>query len=95
VLRFLVPILNPNRPIQVTITLGSTLFGALSGERKIDWDLIVHDLVAKMSGTVGRTKPVGTNSFLFHLYHSLDLLKNTERATYTKAEVMLQYRIKP
>ena len=36
VLEFLVPLLYPEKPTRVTITVGNTIFRALSGERPID-----------------------------------------------------------
>ena len=36
VLEFLIPILYPEKPTWVTITVGNTIFGALLGERKVD-----------------------------------------------------------
>ena len=36
VLEFLVPLLNPKKPTRVTITVGNTIFGALSRERPVD-----------------------------------------------------------
>ena len=36
VLEFLVPLLYPEKPTRVTITVGNTIFGALSGERPVD-----------------------------------------------------------
>ena len=36
VLEFLVPLLYPEKPTRVTITVGNTIFGALSRERPID-----------------------------------------------------------
>ena len=36
VLEFLVPLLYPKKPTRVTITVGNTIFGALSGERPVD-----------------------------------------------------------
>ena len=45
VLKFLVPILYPEKPMRVTITVGNTIFGALSGERPVDWGIVVKDIV--------------------------------------------------
>ena len=45
VLEFLVPLLYPEKPTRVTITVGNTIFGALSGERPVDWGVVVKDLV--------------------------------------------------
>ena len=36
VLEFLIPLLYPEKPTRVTITMGNTIFGALSGERPVD-----------------------------------------------------------
>ena len=36
VLEFLIPLLYPEKPTRVTITVGNTIFGALSGERSVD-----------------------------------------------------------
>ena len=35
ILEFIVPILYPEKPIQITMTLSNTIFGALSGDRKV------------------------------------------------------------
>ena len=45
VLEFLVPLLYPEKPTRVTITVGNTIFGALSRERLVDWGIVVKDLV--------------------------------------------------
>ena len=45
VLEFLVPLLYPEKPTRVTITVGNTVFGALSGERPVDLGIVVKDLV--------------------------------------------------
>ena len=44
-LEFLVPLLYPKKPTRVTITVGSTIFGALSGERLVNWGQVVKDVV--------------------------------------------------
>ena len=45
VLEFLVTLLYAKKSTRVTITVGSTIFGALSGERPVDWGIVVRDLV--------------------------------------------------
>ena len=35
-LEFIVPIIHPDKPTRVTITIGNTIFGALDGERLVD-----------------------------------------------------------
>ena len=36
VLEFLVPIVHPDKPTRMTITIGNTIFGALDGGREVD-----------------------------------------------------------
>ena len=93
-LEFLVPILNPDRPNRITVTLASTIFGALSGDRKVSWGVIFRQLVEKMVAVVGKTKPSALSPFLFHLYHSFELLRDKESTVYKAAEVMLKYDIR-
>ena len=43
-LEFLVPIIHPDKPTRVTITIGNTIFGVLDGGRLVDWRLVFRDL---------------------------------------------------
>ena len=94
VLEFLVPILNPEHPNQLTVTLANTIFGALSGDQKVRWGLVVRDLVAKMAPSLGKSKPSGITPFLYHLYESLGVMRQKEESTYKAAIVMMQFDIK-
>ena len=53
VLEFLVPLLYPEKPTRVTITVRNTIFGALSGERPVDWGIVVKDLVQRLLSRMG------------------------------------------
>ena len=44
-LEFLVPIVHSDKPTWVTRTIGNTIFGALSGERPVDWGRVFSELV--------------------------------------------------
>ena len=44
-LEFLVPIVHLDKPTQVTRTIGNTIFGALSGDRPVDWGKVFSELV--------------------------------------------------
>ena len=48
VLEFLVPLLYPEKPTRVTLMVGNTIFGALSGKRLVDWGVVVKDLVQRL-----------------------------------------------
>jgi hypothetical protein len=45
ILAFLVPILYPEKPNRVTVTLGNTIFGALNRGWKVNWARIITNLV--------------------------------------------------
>ena len=54
---FIVPSIHPNKPTQITITIGNTIFGALDGGRPIDWDLVIQDLALRLAARVEKPKP--------------------------------------
>ena len=85
VLEFLVPIVHPDKPTQVTRTLGNTIFGALRGERSVDWSRIFMELVNRLVGGAGKTKPTPICPFLYHLYESKGLLTEDEETDYKAA----------
>ena len=95
VLEFLVPIVHLDKPTRVTRTLGNTIFGALSGERSVDWAIIFMELVNRLVGGAGKTKPTPICPFLYHLYESKGLLTDDEETDYKSAQELNQYRISP
>jgi hypothetical protein len=44
-LAFLVPIVYPEKPNRITVTWGNTIFGALNGDRKVNWARVITTLV--------------------------------------------------
>ena len=46
-LEFMMPIVNPEKPKRITLTMANTLFGALSGVRPVNWGLIIHEIVTR------------------------------------------------
>ena len=85
-LEFLVPIVHPDKPTRVTRTLGNTIFGAMSGERSVDWSIIFMELVNWLVGGAGKTKPTPIYPFLYHLYESKGLLTEDEETDYKVAQ---------
>ena len=80
-LQFLIPILHPKKPMRVTITLGNTIFGSLSGNRKADWVRILFDLVSQLVGRVGKSRATSLSPYHFHLYKCNQLLIDIEEKT--------------
>ena len=46
-LEFLMPILNPDNPKQIILTMANTMFGAMSEVRPMNWGLIIHEIVER------------------------------------------------
>jgi hypothetical protein len=90
-LAFLVPVLHPEKPTRVTITLGNTIFGSLSGERKVDWARIVSELVLQLVSRVGKSRATPVCPYLFHLYHENQLLTDREEKVWRTQEVIRKY----
>ena len=94
-LEFLVPIVYPDKPTMVTRTLGNTIFGAISGDRSVDWAKIFAELVNRLVGGAGKSMPTPICPFFYHLYESRGLLTEDEETDYRAAQELTQYRITP
>ena len=94
-LEFLIPIVHPDKPTQVTRTLGNTVFGALSGEWPVDWAKFIAELVNRLVGATGKTKPTPVCPFFYHLYESKGLLTEDEETDYRAAQELNRYQITP
>ena len=95
VLEFLVPIVHPDKPTWMTITIGNTIFRALDGGRGVDWGVVFRDLAQRLAKRIGKPKPTSICPFLFHLYDSQGLLIEDEELDYRTAKEMAEYRITP
>ena len=93
VLEFLVPILYVEKPTQVIITIGNTIFGALSRKRKVDWALVMRDVVKRLLAWVGKSKPNPICLHVFHLYYHAKMLKSEEKKAYKIGEVMAKHNV--
>ena len=67
-LEFIVPIIHPDKPTWVTITIGNTIFRAFDGDRLVNWGIVFRDLVSRLALGVGKPKPTPIYPFIFHLY---------------------------
>ena len=94
-LEFLIPIVHPDKPTRVTITIGNTIFGALDGEREVDWGVVFRDMIQRLAKGVGKPKPTPICPFLFHIYEGQGLLTAEEELDYRTAKEMAGYRITP
>ena len=92
-LEFIVPIIHPDKPTWVTITIGNTIFGALDSERLVDWGVVFWDLALRLAVGIGKPKPTLIFSFLFHLYNSQGLLTDEKEMDYKTAQELAGYWI--
>ena len=93
VLEFLVPLLYPEKPTRVTITVRNTIFGALSRERPVDWGIVVKDLVQRLLSGMGKSKATPICPYIFHLYHSHELLFPAEKKEYRIQEALVKHNV--
>ena len=93
VLEFLVPLLYLEKPTRVTITVRNTIFGALSEERPVDWGIVVKDLVQRLLSGMGKSKATPICPYVFHLYHSQELLLPNEKKEYRTKEALQKYNV--
>ena len=73
-LEFVVSILYPEKPTRVTVMVGNTIFGAYTGEREVDWALVMRDTVRRLLAGVGKSKPTPICPYLLHLYIAHDVV---------------------
>ena len=92
-LEFMVSIVHLDKPTRVTHTIGNTIFGALSGDRPVDWGKVFSKLVQRLVGAAGKAKLTPLCPFLYHLYECKGLLTEEEETDYTMAKELYQYRI--
>jgi hypothetical protein len=78
-LRFLVPILSPDKPHSCTIKLMKAIYEAYFNYRKIGWGLIVEEFVIREARKLGNKKGCPLTPFLFHLYDKYGCLTARER----------------
>jgi hypothetical protein len=90
-LAFLIPIVYPEKPNRVTVTWGNTIFGALSGSRKVNWARVMTNLIVQLSGRVGKSRATPICPFLFHLYERYELFRGEEEKAWRIQEAMMKY----
>ena len=93
VLESLVPLLYLEKPTRVTITVGNTIFRALSGERPVDWGIVVKDLVQRLLSGMGKSKATPICPYIFHLYHLHELLLLAEKKEYRIQEALVKHNV--
>ena len=93
VLEFLMPILYPEKPKRISLTMANTLFGALSGVRPVNWGLLIHEVVGRAIPNIGR-KPSYLSPFILHLYKHYECIKPEEEDKLNIAADEVTYKVR-
>ena len=93
-LEFMMPILNPEKPKRITLTVANTLFGALSGVRPVNWGQIIHDYVELNIPYIGQ-KPSYLSPFIIHLYSHFGCTTVDEDDLLIAADEEIRFRVQP
>ena len=91
---FLMPILNPEKPKRISLTMANTLFGAIFGVRLVNWGLLIHEVVGRAIPNIGR-KPSYLSPFILHLYKHYDCITADEEDLLTIAAEEVTYKVRP
>ena len=86
------PILNPEKPKRISLTMANTLFGAMSGVQPVNWGLIIHEVVERALPNVGR-KPSFLSPFILHLYQHFDCITAEEEDLLAIAADEVTYKL--
>ena len=78
ILEFVVPIIYPKKPKQVTKVVRNTISGSLSGEYKVNWSQVIHEVVHRLVAHLEKKKPSSISPYLFCLYSRNECLKEEE-----------------
>ena len=94
-LEFVVPILYPKKPARITLMVGNTIFGAYTGEREVDWALVIRDTVKNLLTGIGKSKPTPICPYLLHLYIAHDVVQAEDKKVYMVGESFMQHKVDP
>ena len=93
-LEFIMPILNPEKPKRITLTMANTMFGALSGVRPVNWGMLIHEVVSRAIPYIGR-KPSYLSPFIMHLYQHYGCTTIEEDDMLIIAAEEVAYKLQP
>ena len=75
--------------------VGNTIFDSLSGEYKVNWGQVIHEVVHRLVAYLEIRKPSPISPYLFHLYSRNECLKEEEIEELEVARKYLELGITP
>ena len=94
VIEFILPILSPEKPKRLSITMTNTLFGAISGVQPINWRRLIQEYVEKSLPHIGQ-KSSYLSLYILHLYQHHNCVNEAEEDMLTIAEDEVVYKLGP
>jgi hypothetical protein len=94
VIEFILPILSPEKPKGLSITMANTLFGAMSGVRPVNWGRLIQEYVEKSLPRIGRKRSF-LSPYILHLYQQYRCINEAEEDALTIAEDKVVYKLGP
>ena len=94
-LEFVVPILYPEKPARVMVTVGNTIFGAYTREKEADWALVIRDIVWRLLTGIGKSKPTPICPYLLHLYIAHEVVQVEDKKVYMVDESFMRHEVDP
>ena len=91
VLEFLMPILNPEKPKRITLTMANTLFGALFEVRLVNWGVLIH-IISRAIPYIGK-KPSYLSPYILHLYQHYECATIDKEDLLTIATKEVAYKL--
>ena len=95
VLEVLIPILYPEKPTWVIVIVGNTIFGAMLGERKVVWGIMLQAVVTKLLEGAWKLKITPIWPYMLHIYMEHEVLSATEIVAYDIGLDLLKYNCTP
>ena len=87
-LAFLIPILSPEKPYNITLILATTLLIAYSEKKVVNWGSIIGELVHRLATNTKREQSSYIGHFFFHLYAHENLLTDEEEIQWTGHQII-------
>ena len=73
--------------------VANTIFGALSGARKVSWGIVMQELVGKLVSELEKGKPSPISPYLFYFYHRFECLREEEVEILETTKYMLEFGV--
>lgn len=91
VLRFLNPVLHPEKQKKVIMRMGNTIVAALFEDQKFNRASIINELLLRQLSALGGKKGICLSSYLFHLHRIEPALTAEEREEVDISQEIILY----